>query len=143
MWRVIATWALAACGGSQTPAPVPEPDPLVPISVEWKVAQGEGHQVDVALVVDGTKHELGSLEAATGYEPGTPNTCALRAASQRATAIVCGDGNGFAADLVDGELVVSFDAGDRREEVKRIPVAGHVLAVKVLALPLDEPVSGP
>lgn len=122
---------------------MPGPDPLEPITVEWKVVQGEGHQVDVALVVDGTKNPLGSLDAATGYEPGTPNTCALRAASQRGTAIVCGDGNGFAADLVGSELVVSFVAGDRRDEVKRIPVSGDVLAVKMLALPLDEPVSGP
>jgi hypothetical protein len=106
----------------------------VPISVEWKVAQGEGDTVDVALVVDGRPHAIGALHAATEHEAGTPATCALRAASPRRTELVCGDSNAYVAELVDGALVVSLVA-DHRSEVKRVQVNGNLLAVKMLVLP--------
>jgi hypothetical protein len=127
--------ALAACGGSSKPPPeMPQEERLPPISVEWKVEQGEGNTVDVSLVVDGKPHALGALEAATEHEAGTPATCALRAASTRRTEIVCGDRDAYAAELVGPELVVSLIA-QQRSVVKRIPVASDSLAVKMLVLP--------
>ena len=77
---------------------------------------------------------VGALDAATEHEPGTPSTCALRAASPVRTEIVCGDRDAFAAELVGGELVIFF-VGERRSELKRIPVSGGALAVKMLVLP--------
>jgi len=143
LWGVIVLLSCTlACGGPGPGGrgqPIP-PEELAPprrVEVEWKVAQGEGHTVDVTLVVEGRAIAIGPLQAATEHEAGTPSTCALRAASARRTEIVCGDRNAFAADLVDGELVVTRIAADRRDEVKRIPVYGDELAVKILALPLD------
>lgn len=132
--------ALAACGSTATNAVLPEAiesAPPQPISVEWKVEQGEGHAVNVALVIDGTSNALGALEAATEFEAGTPATCALRAANSRRTELVCGDINSFAAELVGGELLVTYVAADQRSEVKRIPVHGDMLAVKMLMLPYE------
>jgi hypothetical protein len=137
MWRVIVV--LAACGGGGR-APVTEPTESAQpraVMVEWKVEQGEGNTVDVSLVVDGRSVAIGALDAATEYEAGTPSTCALRAASPRRTEIVCGDANGFIADLVEGELLVTLAAGEQRSEVKRIRVDGDALNVKMLSLPLD------
>lgn len=143
VWLVLAPVLCgSACGGPGPGGrgqPIP-PEELAPprrVEVEWKVAQGEGHTVDVTLVVEGHAISIGSLEAATEHEPGTPSTCALRAASARRTEIVCGDSNALAADLVEGQLVVTRITPDRRDEVKRIPVYGDELAVKILALPLD------
>ena len=128
---------LTACGGGGHKGPrMPEqPPPSPPVVIEWKVEQGQGSQVDVTLIVDGTKHALGALEAATEMEPGTPNTCALRAASALRTELVCGDANSYAAHLKDGELVVSLIAGESRSEVKRLPVQGIELSVRMLLLP--------
>ena len=127
---------LAACGGGHPGPRIPEqPPPPPPVVVEWKVEQGQGSQVDVTLIVDGTKVAVGSLEAATLDEPGTPNTCALRAASPLRTELVCGDANSYAAQLRDGELVVSLIAGDAKSVVKRLPVQGEELSVKMLLLP--------
>ena len=138
--RALALALACACGGGgagqQAMAPVAQ-EPPHPISVEWKVEQGDGNTVNVALVVDGTSIAIGALDAATEHEAGTPATCALRAASPRRTEIVCGDVNAYAADLVGAELLVTYSAGERKSEVKRIPVAGDVLAVKMLLLPLD------
>ncbi|HEX5059031.1 MAG TPA: hypothetical protein VFV99_06710 [Kofleriaceae bacterium] len=135
-WLTIALVA-TACGGrgADHTAPSYEPEPVVPIRVEWKVEQGAGNEVNVALVVDGTSLAVGSLDAATEHEAGTPSTCALRAASQRRTEIVCGDTNGFAADLVGNELLVTYVANEQPSEVKRVPVNGNVLNVKMLVLP--------
>lgn len=118
------------------------PEPPQPITVEWKVVQGEAHQVDVSLVVEGSSIAVGSLDAATADEAGTPNTCALRAASPQRTEIVCGEGNAYAAELGEGEIVIWSIAEDARREVKRVPVYGDILSVKMLSLPLDEP-TGP
>jgi hypothetical protein len=123
-----------ACGGSSAPSGPRMPEALPPISVEWQVEQGEGNTVNVTLVVAGRPHAIGALDAATEYEAGTPSTCALRAASTRRTEIVCGDHNAFAAELVEAELVISRIA-EQRSEVKRIPVSGDALAVKMLVLP--------
>jgi hypothetical protein len=135
MWRLIVL-AAACGGGSGAPAMEPHAAPR-PIVVEWKVEQGDGNTVNVSLVVDGRANVIGALDAATEYEAGTPATCALRAASARRTEIVCGDESGFVADLVDGELRVTLAAGEQRSEVKRIPVDGDALSVKMLSLPLD------
>jgi hypothetical protein len=133
--QLIAALALCACsGGGGTSMTSPAEPPLQPISIEWKVEQGEGDQVNVSLVVDGRSVMIGALDAATELEAGTPATCALRAASPRRTEIVCGDANAYAADLVDGALVISLVA-DQRSEVKRVPVVGDMLAVKMLVLP--------
>ena len=75
------------------------------------------------------------LTAAALLEPGTPSTCALRSASPQRTEIVCGDVNAYLAVLAEGTLVVSLLAGEQRTEVKRVPVFGDVLAVKMLVLP--------
>jgi hypothetical protein len=130
-WLIVLA---CACGGAKRNAPEPPNDSPPPISIEWKVEQGDGNNVNVALVVDGTAHALGALDAATEHDPGTPATCALRAASTRRTEIVCGDRDAYAAELVDAELVVSL-IGAERSVVKRIPVASNSLAVKMLVLP--------
>jgi len=136
-WLSIALGIAVACGGrsADRTAPSYEPEPTRPISVEWKVEQADGNQVNVALVVDGRSIAVGALDAATEHEAGTPATCALRAASPRRTEIVCGDMNGFAADLVGSELLVTYVANEQPSEVKRVPVEGNVLAVKMLVLP--------
>lgn len=129
--------ALAACGPARTNVALPEAPPAQPVSVEWKLEQGEGHTVNVALVIDGSSNALGALDAATEFEAGTPATCALRSANPRRTELVCGDINSFAAELVGTELLVTFVAADQRSEVKRIPVNGDTLAVKMLLLPFE------
>jgi hypothetical protein len=148
MWRMISSvrWlvVVCACGGSEPKVmEVDQTPPPTPITVEWKVEQGEGHQVDVALLVEGRKFAIGTLEAATELEAGTPATCGLRAASPRRTELVCGEGNGFSADLVGTELLVTFNAGAQRSEIKRIPVYGDHLSVKPLSLPYPAKLSGP
>lgn len=127
-----------ACGAGARPTPpLGSEPPSPPIVVEWKVAQGQGSLVDVTLVVDGTPIAVGSLEAAATYEAG-PATCALRAASPRRTELVCGVGDAFEAALEDREIVISHLGGREPSVVKRVPVIGDALAVKMLALPLDE-----
>jgi hypothetical protein len=111
--------------------------PSPPIVVEWKVQQGEGSQVDVTFVVDGTPFEIGSLDGMATYEAG-PATCALRAASPRRTELVCGAGDAYEASLGEGELVISHLGGEQRRVIKRVPVIGDALAVKMLALPFDD-----
>jgi hypothetical protein len=130
-WLIVLA---CACGGGAPRSSAEPNESPPPISVEWKVEQGEGNNVNVSLVVDGRPHALGALDAATEYEAGTPSTCALRAASTRRTEIVCGDRDAYAAELVDAELVVSL-IGEQRSVVKRIPVASDSLAVKMLVLP--------
>jgi hypothetical protein len=126
-----------ACGGASKQPEVVEVPPAQPISVEWKLEQGEGHTVNVALVIDGTSNALGALDAATEFEAGTPATCALRAANPRRTELVCGDTSSFTAELVGREVLVTLVAADQRSEVKRIPVYGDTLAVKMLMLPYE------
>ncbi len=145
-WLVLAL-ACACGGGSGRKAAFVEPaPPAPPVVVEWKVEQGDGSLVNVALVVDGKAHELGALDAATEFEPGTPATCALRAASPRRTELVCGDKESLVADLIDPSVqletlahwevrVSRIGAGEPAREVKRIPVGGETFAVKMLVLP--------
>jgi hypothetical protein len=47
---------------------------------------------------------------------------------------VCGDRDAYAAELDGPELVISL-IGEQRSVVKRIPVTGDSLAVKMLVLP--------
>lgn len=140
MRSLIVALAIAGCGSHVAPvAPAGEADaPDIPVSVEWKVEQGEGDRVEVSLVVDSTTLAIGPLIASTEHEPGTPATCALRAANPTRTEIVCGDANAYAAELTDGALVVSF-IGEQKAIVKRVPVNGTRLAVKPLRLPLEKP----
>jgi hypothetical protein len=134
---VIGLVLACACGGAERKAVMAVEQPQhQPISVEWKVEQGEGNSVNVSLVVDGRSIAIGSLDAATDDEAGTPATCALRAASPRRTEIVCGDANGYVADLVESELIISL-VREQRTELKRVQVAGDMLAVKMLSLPFD------
>lgn len=130
-WLIVLA---CACGGGARKPPAMADEAPPPVSVEWKVEQGDGNYVNVSLVVDGTAHALGALDAATEHEAGTPATCALRAASTRRTEVVCGDRDAYAAELVDGTLVVSL-IGEQRSVVKRIAVASDSLAVKMLVLP--------
>ncbi len=139
MWRLIVLLVIAlACGGAPGDhAAIPREPPPQPVFVEWKVAQGEGSQVDVTLVVDGSAIAVGALEAATRYEAGTPATCALRAASPRRTELVCGDADAFEARLDEQQLVIRHLGAGRHDVVKRVPVAGDALSVKMLALPFE------
>lgn len=111
-----------------------------PIHIEWKATQGDGDQVVVTIVVDGTAIDLGLLPAATDTEPGTPNTCALRSAHPLRTELTCGDMMAFfAAELAQGELVISFVDGNQWREMRRIPVDGEGLAVAPYRLPVTDP----
>jgi len=130
--RWLILFALGCGGGSGRKAMAIESEAMPPITVEWKVEQGDGNTVNVSLVVDGHAIAIGALDAQTEQEAGTPATCALRAASPRRTELVCGDANAYAADLVESELVISLVGGS---EVKRVPVSGDRLAVKMLVLP--------
>lgn len=106
------------------------------IAIEWKATQAEGDHVLVTIVVDGKPIELGTLPAATETEPGTPWTCALRAAHGTRTELACGDlASYFAAELNGSELAISLVAPEGAREVTRVPVAGNALAVKPYALP--------
>ena len=70
-WLVLAL-ACACGGGSGRKASVVTDEPASPpVTVEWKVEQGDGNTVNVSLVVDGKLHAIGALEAATEFEPGT------------------------------------------------------------------------
>lgn len=139
MRQLIALVIVAGCGSRAAPiAPASEADvPDLPVSVEWKVEQGEEDRVEVSIVVDSTTLQVGPLIASTEHEPGTPATCALRAANPTRTEIVCGDANSYAAELGEGVLVISF-VGEQKAVVKRVPVNGNRLAVKPLRLPLEQ-----
>lgn len=141
-WLIVALACMSACGSrARQPPPglaIDEPQEEQHVTIEWKVEQGDGNTVNVSLVVDGRSIAIGALDAATEHEAGTPATCALRAAGPRRTELVCGDANAYVADLVERELVVSL-VGDQRTEVRRIPVDGDVLAIKMLLLPGSKP----
>ena len=107
---------------------------MVVASLEWKAEQADDGRVDISLVVDGKAQPIGLLEAATEMEPGTPATCALRAAHSQRTELQCGAVNYYAAELHAGELVISINDGERTVEVKRIPLEADALAVKPYAL---------
>jgi len=134
-WLIVALVCTAACGGRARNQPHGIAiDEERYVTIEWKVEQGEGSTVNVSLVVDGRSIAIGALDAATEHEAGTPATCAMRAAGPRHTELVCGDANAYGADLVERELVVSL-VGEKLTEVKRIPVNGDTLAIKMLLLP--------
>ena len=105
-----------------------------PISIEWKAEQADGDRVNVLLVIDGKTQQIGLLDAATENEPGTPNTCALRAAHPLRSEFQCGAVNFYAAALHAGELVITINDGSHTIEVKRFPVEGEGLAVRPYAL---------
>jgi len=134
----LALVALAACGASPPPPEEPPPSVGRAISIVWRAAQGDGDQVVVTIVVDRKPIDLGVLPAATDMEPGTPNTCALRSAHPLRTEFVCGDLSAFfAAELEQGELVISYVEGHKWSEMRRIPVYGEGLAVAPYELPRD------
>lgn len=134
--RHLILLAIAACGAKSPAAPPPsEPAEMPqPISVEWKADQADDGKVDVSLVIDGKALPVGLLDAATESEPGTPATCALRAAHPLRTEFQCGAVNYYAAELHSGELVISLHDGEHAIQVKRVPVNGDGLAVKPYAL---------
>jgi hypothetical protein len=125
---------VAACGAAPPPTPTEQPPEMHVASLEWKAEQAGDGRVDVSLVVDGKAQPIGLLDAATEMEPGTPATCALRAAHGQRTELQCGEGNFYAAELHAGELVISINDGQRTVEVKRIPLTADALAVKPYAL---------
>jgi hypothetical protein len=136
--------ALAACGAAPPPAEEPPPSMGRAISIVWRAAQADGDLVAVTIVVDRKPIDLGVLPAATDMEAGTPNTCALRAAHPLRTEFVCGDLSAFfAAELEQGELVISYVEGHEWKEMRRIPVFGEGLAVAPYELPLDPVVPPP
>ncbi|HTL38138.1 MAG TPA: hypothetical protein VL326_33645 [Kofleriaceae bacterium] len=126
---------IAACG-AKTVAPPPSPPSEMgrPISIEWKAEQADGDRVNVLLVIDGKPQEIGLLDAATETEPGTPATCALRAAHPLRSEFQCGAVNFYAVELHSAELVITIDDGSHAIEVKRFPVEGDGLAVRPYAL---------
>ena len=126
----------AACGAKSPSAPPPSPLSEMgrPISIEWKAEQADADRVNVLLVIDGKSQQIGLLDAATENEPGTPNTCALRAAHPLRSEFQCGAVNFYAAELRAGELVISINDGSHTIEVKRFPVEGDGLAVRPYAL---------
>lgn len=127
---------LAACGGRQSPRMAEIVRPA--IQVRWKVAQAEGDDVLVSIIVDGRAHDLGALTAGTETEPGTPHTCALRAAHPLRTELTCGDLTSFyVAELQGEQLVFWFDDGSARRELRRIDVYGDGLSVAPFQV--DEP----
>jgi len=136
--HVLVLALLGACGASPPPE---QPPPSVgrAISIVWKAEQGDGDLVNVTIVVDRKPIALGVLPAATDTEPGTPATCALRAAHPLRTEFVCGDLEAFfAAELeANGELVISYVEGHNWKEMRRIPVYGEGLAVAPYALPTE------
>ena len=105
-----------------------------PITLEWKAAQADEGRVDVSVTIDGTEQQVGSLDAVTETDLGTPATCALRAAHPLRSEFQCGAGNFYAAELHAGELVITLDDGEHTVEVKRFPVEGEGLAVRPYAL---------
>ena len=125
---------VVACGASPPPAPGETPPQARAVAVEWKAEQADGGRVEVSLIVDGKRQAIGLLDAATEMEPGTPATCALRAAHPLRTEFQCGNVNYYAAELHAGELVISINDGERTVEVKRIPLEADALAVKAYAL---------
>lgn len=137
---LIALLILIACGASAPPPEQPPASAGRPIHVEWKAAQADREQVIVTIVVDGQAIDLGLLPAATDTEAGTPNTCALRSAHPLRTELTCGDMMAFfAAELTQGELVISFVDGGQWREMRRIPVDGEGLAVAPYRLPFTAP----
>ena len=137
--RCLIIALVCACGAKPPPEHrmMTDQDNPLPVTIEWKVEQGDGNLVNVALKVDDRQVEIGALDAATELEAGTPATCALRAASTTRSEIVCGDTNAFEAELHGDEHVlhVSRIESDQSTVIKRIPVDGETLVVKILLLP--------
>ena len=137
--RALAIVVVAvACGPKPPPEPIP---PAVgrPISVEWKAEQADGNAVNVTLVVDGKPIAVGTLDSLSEESVGNtigPQTCALRAAHPLRTELVCGMGNYYAAELHEGELVISLVAaeGEKPVEVKRMPATGEGFSVSAFRL---------
>ncbi len=136
--RLVVLALLCACGASSPPPPTPqELDPSIgrAIRIDWRAEQADGGRVTVTLVVDGKAETLGLLDAATDDEPGSPSTCAIRAAHPLRTEFLCGDlTRYYRATLERGELVVTFIDGEQHAEVKRIEVVGEGLAVTPYSL---------
>jgi hypothetical protein len=130
---VLAVLAVANLGcGAAHPPPLFEPmtDERA-IAIQWRAAQDDGDRVVVTIVVDGAAHELGTLDAATELERGTPRSCALRASHPLRTEFLCGDlTSSFAAELHGEELVIAHVEQGKRREIRRVPVAGDALAVR-------------
>ncbi|HEY5949581.1 MAG TPA: hypothetical protein VIV40_29000 [Kofleriaceae bacterium] len=134
-WLIVIA---CACGGGAQRGPRMQPEQTVsvPIRVEWKVADGGNELVNVSLVVDGTTLDLEALEGTSMHELGGPHTCALRAANPRRTEIMCGQGNGYTAQLEAGVLVIRhIDSAGDITLVRDVPVNGDILSVQMLALP--------
>ena len=138
MIRIVVVLAvLSACGASPPPRdPPPGSTVRPPIRITWRAEQGEGELVAITIVVEGKAIALGSLPAATETEPGTPRTCAIRAAHPLRTEFSCGNMTSFySAELSGDELILGSvdDAG--RHELSRLSVWGDGLAVTPYALP--------
>jgi hypothetical protein len=127
----VAIVASLGCGAAPPP-PLFEPvHEERAIAIQWRAAQDDGDRVLVTIVVDGTAHELGTLDAATELERGTPRSCALRASHPLRTEFLCGDlTSSFAAELHGEELVIAHVEHGKRRELRRVPVVGDALAVR-------------
>jgi hypothetical protein len=127
---VLAVLASLGCGAAPPPAAEPAHEGHV-IAIEWRATQDDGDRVLVTLVVDGTAIELGTLDAATELQRGTPRSCALRASHPLRTEFLCGElTSSFAAELRDAELVIAHVEHGKRREIRRVPVVGDALAVR-------------
>jgi hypothetical protein len=138
--------ALAACGARQAPVSNTTGDA---VTVAWIATQAEGEDVDVSIVVDGTPHALGTLNAAADDERGTPATCESEAGVR--ARFWCGATpayNGFGIKLDGKTLVVSRETSvhdgekthdEESHEVKRIAVTGKRLAITPFVPPPSPP----
>jgi hypothetical protein len=131
--------ALAACGSPRPVSPLAGMDVAVS-TVEWRAKPGDPGQVEISIVVDGYANKVGTIE-------GTPESCAMRRAEAKATELVCGRGESFAAELEPGELVVTrtwmTEQGPMQREVKRVPTGpSQALTVSPYALPVPEAPKG-
>ncbi|MBX3155730.1 MAG: hypothetical protein KF773_07010 [Deltaproteobacteria bacterium] len=138
MFAVVA--GAAACGGGSKGTTPPGGGADGVIALTWQAKQADGEHVEVTLVVGGTPHVLGKLNAAADDAQGTPRTCdTMPSPAPTSVGFTCGGTpafNHYRVDLRGAELVITLETGvdgeatsEKSEEVKRIPVKGGSLTV--------------
>jgi hypothetical protein len=145
MSKLLLVLAIAACGGATKPTTTPAAHDGS-IDLAWRAADRADHFVDVTLVVAGKPVALGVLNPESDSGPPTPAECAIRNGTPTHSEFWCGGTpafNYFAADLKDGNIVVTVNTGvtlgpnevqdEKHKEVTRVPAAGASLAVQPYA----------
>jgi hypothetical protein len=136
MMRALLAITCAACGASGPP-PAPAETVVRPaLRIEWRAEQADGDLVLVSIVVENKSISLGTLAAGTETEPGSPRTCAVRAAHPLRTEFGCGEmASYYIAELQGEELVLGMREGNTPRELQRFEVYADGLAVKPYAMP--------